>query len=29
MGPGGPGGDSYDPNKNKPVVTYTSPGYTG
>ena len=25
MGPGGPGGDSYDPNKNKPVVTYTSP----
>ena len=29
MGPGGPGGDSYDPNKNNPVVTYTSPGYTG
>ena len=28
-GPGGPGGDSYDPNKNDPVVTYTSPGYTG
>ena len=29
MGPGGPGGDSYDPNKNDPVVTYTSPGYGG
>ena len=26
MGPGGPGGDTYDPNKNKPVVTYQSPG---
>jgi|TARA_R110002012_G_scaffold36718_4_gene103643 hypothetical protein len=24
MGPGGPGGDTYDPNKNKPVVTYST-----
>ena len=29
MGPGGPGGGSYNPNKNQASVSYQSPGYTG
>ena len=30
MGPGGPGGDSYDPNKMDPVITKPfGSGYTG